>query len=386
MLEPPIYITTVSASGSLVVSECPVTKATEEDTERWVSGIFVNAAGVTAPRVLLKFAPILVAGRVRTPLAEINDLTALGKFLGFDVVGLTGVEGQLPMLFSKRESRLAFSRRSGRINRTSESTGPSERPRALRRMLKKFLGKLSAKESRPAPRLPDGMRLYAIGDIHGRLDLLGALAERITSDLASAAHLDVGAIFLGDYVDRGAHSAGVIDLLSSGRFPVSHVALRGNHEEIMLKFLDDENVLDSWRKFGGLETLHSYGVPVAEAMRGGGYDRAREALLRELPQSHLDFLHATTPSIAFGDYFFAHAGVRPGAPLDRQVPEDLLWIREDFLRHEGSFGKIVVHGHTPVERPDERPNRINIDTGAYASGRLTALVLEGETRRFLSTA
>ena len=197
--------------------------------------------------------------------------------------------------------------------------------------------------------------------------------------------MEVGTIFLGDYVDRGPDSAAVLEALSSGAFPTPIVALRGNHEEVLLKFLDDERVLDSWRNFGGLETLHSYGVPVAEAMRGGGYDKARETFLRALPEGHLRFLQQTLLSTSLGDYFFAHAGVKPGVPLDRQISNDLLWIREEFLRYDGGYGKVVVHGHTPVEKPDVRRNRINIDTGAYASSTLTALVLEGDERRFLST-
>ncbi len=254
-------------------------------------------------------------------------------------------------------------------------------------MFGSIVGRLRAKQQSPAaPRVPEGMRLYVVGDVHGRLDLLRELAAQIADDVKSAGGRDVGAIFVGDYVDRGPDSAGVVDELSRHAFPTPIIALRGNHEEILLKFLDDATVLDSWRKFGGLETLHSYGVSVSDAMRGAGYDRAREALLRALPQSHLEFLTQTLPSISFGDYFFCHAGVRPGIALSRQSPGDLLWIREEFLRHAGSFGKVVVHGHTPTSAPDVRPNRINVDTGAYASSILTALVLEDDRRRFLSTA
>jgi serine/threonine protein phosphatase 1 len=252
-------------------------------------------------------------------------------------------------------------------------------------MLTKILGRLKPAAA-PAPRAPDNLRLYVIGDVHGRLDLLESLQSLIDQDRRQNPAREAGAIFLGDYVDRGRDSAGVLDKLSRGDFPTPIIALRGNHEEVLLKFLEDENVLETWRKFGGLETLHSYGVPVAEAMRGAGYDRAREALLRALPPAHLAFLRQTASSVSFGDYFFSHAGVRPGVPLENQVADDLLWIREDFLRHDGPFGKIVVHGHTPVEKPDVRPHRINVDTGAYASSILTALVLDGESRSFLSTA
>ena len=252
-------------------------------------------------------------------------------------------------------------------------------------MLRKFIDRLKPAPGAPAPQAPEGMRLYVVGDVHGRLDLLRILADVIATDAATADGRQVGTIFLGDYVDRGPDSAGVLEAWSRGDFPTPIVALRGNHEEVLLKFLDDASVLDNWRKFGGLETLHSYGVPVGEAMRGGGYDRAREAFAAAFPAAHLDFLRQTPASLALGDYFFAHAGVRPGVPLEAQVSDDLLWIREDFLRHEGAYGKVVVHGHTPVEKPDLRANRINIDTGAYMSSVLSAVVLENESRRILST-
>lgn len=251
-------------------------------------------------------------------------------------------------------------------------------------MLNKILGRMKPAAA-PAPRAPDNLRLYVIGDVHGRLDLLESLASLIDQDRRQSPTREVGTILLGDYVDRGRDSAGVLDKLSRGDFPTPIIALRGNHEEVLLKFLEDENVLETWRKFGGLETLHSYGVPVAEAMRGAGYDRAREALVRALPPMHLEFLRQTATSVTFGDYFFTHAGVRPGVPLEAQVSDDLLWIREDFLRHDGAYGKVVVHGHTPVEKPDLRANRINVDTGAYMSSVLSAVVLEDETRRILST-
>lgn len=250
-------------------------------------------------------------------------------------------------------------------------------------LLKRFAGR-PVKSAAP-PRAPDGQRIYVVGDVHGRLDLLRNLAAQIARDVSNARNIAATTIFLGDYVDRGADSAGVLEALSAADFPTPIHALRGNHEEVMLRFLADESVLESWRKFGGLETLHSYGVPVADVMRGEGYSEARANLLRALPESHRSFLQSTATSASAGDYFFCHAGVRPGAPLDSQAPDDLLWIREDFLRHEGDYGRIVVHGHTPVEAPEIRSNRINIDTGAYASSNLTALVLEGEERRFLST-
>jgi serine/threonine protein phosphatase 1 len=232
--------------------------------------------------------------------------------------------------------------------------------------------------------LPEGLRVYAIGDVHGRLDLLETLASRIAADLEDAPQAAV-TVFLGDYVDRGPDSAGVLGRLAARDFPTDFVALRGNHEEVLLHFLEDAEVLDAWRSFGGLETLQSYGIDVLPALRGQGYENMRLGLLESLPPSHLQFLRETSHSASFGDYFFCHAGARPGTPLDRQDPEDLLWIREEFLAFKGGWEKVVVHGHTPVAAPELLPNRINVDTGAFASSVLTAVVLEGSQRRILST-
>lgn len=231
--------------------------------------------------------------------------------------------------------------------------------------------------------IPPGTRIYAVGDIHGRRDLLLRMDQRILADLEGGITEPL-VIFLGDYVDRGPESAGVIEHLSSCRFGVPIKALRGNHEDLLLSFLDDPSVLDSWRGLGGLETLHSYGVDVSEALRGRGYRQAREQFERKLPPAHRRFLQDTVLSHACGDYFFCHAGVKPHVALDRQAGGDLLWIRDEFLRFEGSFGKIVVHGHSPVSQPETHANRINVDTGAFATSRLTAVVLEEAGRRFLS--
>ncbi len=246
------------------------------------------------------------------------------------------------------------------------------------------LTQIFAKKKAIAPSVPADARVYVIGDVHGRLDLLNNLEEQIQRDLETAP-ADVLTVFVGDYIDRGPHSAGVLERLSARDFCTPICALRGNHEEILLKFLSDAAVLDSWRKFGGLETLHSYGVDVAEPMRGAGYERARTGLIEALPARHRRFLDETRPSFTIGDYFICHAGARPGVDLGHQSSEDLMWICDDFLRFEGSFGRIVVHGHTPTPNPEIRANRINVDTGAYASSILTALALQGNTRRFLAT-
>jgi serine/threonine protein phosphatase 1 len=232
--------------------------------------------------------------------------------------------------------------------------------------------------------LPERGRLYVIGDIHGRADLLDSVIERIRFDLAARPTSDALTVTLGDYVDRGPDSRRVLDRLSRNPFPTDYLALKGNHEELMTAFLDDPSIADHWRRCGGLETLHSYGVPVNFLMRGRDYEIAAEAFRQALPVSHRGFLASLRMSLTIGRYFLCHAGIRPGVPLQRQSEEDLLWIREPFLESTANFGKIVVHGHTPAEQPEVLPNRINLDTGAYMTGRLTCAALEGERVRFLS--
>jgi serine/threonine protein phosphatase 1 len=162
------------------------------------------------------------------------------------------------------------------------------------------------------------------------------------------------------------------------------VPLRGNHEVMLLKFLRDPATGADWRYNGGLETLHSYGLDVSEFRAGGQFEKVAERFRVALPPTHLEFIQQTKLSFAIGDYFFCHAGVRPRIPFEQQREDDLLWIREDFLSSNVNHGKIVVHGHTPVLAPEVKHNRINIDTGAYISGRLTTLVLEGKRQEFLS--
>jgi serine/threonine protein phosphatase 1 len=234
--------------------------------------------------------------------------------------------------------------------------------------------------------MPEPERLYVIGDIHGRSDLLDRLTAEIVRDLDVHPVASALTVTLGDYVDRGADSRGVLDRLIRNPFPTALVSLKGNHESLMAAFLDDPTVAGHWRRLGGLETLHSYGVPVAALMMGRDYPQAAAGLRAAVPPSHLAFLGSLRTSMTVGKYFLCHAGVRPGVPLDRQAEEDLLWIRDEFLSSRADFGKIVVHGHTPAESPEVLPNRINVDTGAYMTGRLTCAVLEQERVRFLSTA
>jgi serine/threonine protein phosphatase 1 len=235
-----------------------------------------------------------------------------------------------------------------------------------------------------AEKLNKGTPLYVIGDIHGRLDLLDQLIEVIRRDVDKHGN-DGLTVTLGDYIDRGPDSRGVIERLLDNPFPGRFIALKGNHEALLEAFLDEPALGSQWRHLGGLETLHSFGVPVTSLMVGRNYDQAAEQLRSALSQEHTRFFASLKTSLFVGQYFLCHAGVRPGVPLERQVDEDLLWIRDEFLNSRMDFGKIVVHGHTPVEEPEVLSNRINIDTGAFATGRLTCVVLEGKSRRFFNT-
>src|SRR5262245_15153352 len=231
--------------------------------------------------------------------------------------------------------------------------------------------------------VPDGMRVYCVGDVHGRDDLLRQMAERVEADIENPSFDHAVTVFLGDYVDRGLGSIQVVEQLARGEWPTPMIALAGNHEDLLITFLEDEGVLEAWRSLGGLETLHSYGVDVGPAMAKRDFGAVRAAFAARFPESHRQFLERLKVSTAIGDYFFCHAGVRPGVPLDRQNRDDLLTIRDTFLSSEVEYGKLVVHGHTPSVVPEIRPNRIGIDTAAYATGCLTCLVLEKDQRRFL---
>lgn len=235
--------------------------------------------------------------------------------------------------------------------------------------------------------LPEGLRIYAVGDIHGRDDLLAELHDRIAADAARVPSATNILIYLGDYIDRGLQSKQVLDRLTGNRLAgFEHVFLKGNHELAMLQFLGDAAFGKTWKYYGGLETLHSYGIQeLTRTDDPAAFERAREHLLEALPEAHRNFLETLGISREFGGYFFAHAGVRPGIALQRQIEEDLLWIRDDFLHSGASFGKVVIHGHTPSEEVVVKANRIGIDTGAYMTGVLTALVLEGQGRRFIQT-
>jgi diadenosine tetraphosphatase ApaH/serine/threonine PP2A family protein phosphatase len=221
------------------------------------------------------------------------------------------------------------------------------------------------------------MRIYAIGDIHGRLDLLNQLFERIEQDLDSRPTPQALFVFLGDYVDRGPESRQTIDRLIGFAKTAKAVFLKGNHELIALKCLSDAPLFDAWmRRLGGIDTLASYGVDLRAFAGEGRIVRLQAAFHKALPQAHFRFFRNLETSFACGDFFFVHAGARPGVALSQQKESDLLWIRDEFLSSDFDFGKIIVHGHTPIPDVDVRPNRINIDTGAFATGRLTCLVIE----------
>jgi serine/threonine protein phosphatase 1 len=234
------------------------------------------------------------------------------------------------------------------------------------------------------PPLPDGLRIYAVGDIHGRFDLLQEIASQIRRDLEQDQPQQSVEIFVGDYVDRGPQSRGVIEwMIDTPPITNQRVCLLGNHEEMMLRALDDRSVMANWLFNGGGETLLSYDVKARGLGGEAGLIELQQGFRARLPRKHLEFLAALPRSMVRAPYFFAHAGIRPERPLDEQDPEDLIWIREPFLHSDEDFGCIVVHGHTPVMSPDVRRNRINIDTGAVFTGYLTCIVLEGAEQRFL---
>nr|WP_089219610.1 metallophosphoesterase [Sphingomonas laterariae] len=245
-------------------------------------------------------------------------------------------------------------------------------------MVLKRLFKLSRPSGRPEASLPAGRRVYAIGDVHGRLDLLDDLLAQIAQDDARRGSCETDIIMLGDLIDRGPESAGVVERL---RLLASHGRrirfLMGNHEEIFLKALGgDVQALRLLIKVGGKETALSYGI-TAEEYLACDFDELLILLQRKVPQSHVDFLSGFEDCIVLGDCIFVHAGLRPNLPIDEQRTSDLRWIRKEFIDSDADFGGLVIHGHNVTDEIDRRNNRIGIDTGAYASGRLTALGLEG---------
>ena len=236
----------------------------------------------------------------------------------------------------------------------------------------------------PLPSVPPGERVYAVGDIHGRRDLFDALIDAIEADDDSRKPADTSIILLGDLIDRGPDSAGVLaaarDLAARRKVRI----LCGNHEEMFLHCFDDLELLRHFLRYGGRETMLSYPLDMAQ-WNAATLEEAQAMMRRVVPAADLDFIRSFEDRIVIGDYCFVHAGIFPGAGIEEQSLNDLRWIREPFLSHRGDYGFVVVHGHTITEAPVIRSNRIGIDTGAYRNGRLTALALEGETRWLLAT-
>lgn len=231
-----------------------------------------------------------------------------------------------------------------------------------------------------------GWRAYGVGDIHGRLDLLEQLLDKIHDDLARRPARKVLLIFVGDLIDRGPNSAEVVERLRTyERAGVRTVFLLGNHEEVLLRVMGGEaDLITKWRWFGGTECLQSYGVDTSN-LAGMTEEEALALVRSAIPKEHVEFFESFDDSCRFGDYLFVHAGIRPGVEFDQQRQSDLRWIREPFLFDETDHGFVVVHGHTIRPEVEVRPNRIGIDTGAFRTGVLTALAIEGQDSWFLDT-
>lgn len=235
-----------------------------------------------------------------------------------------------------------------------------------------------------AARAPEGMRLYAIGDVHGCIDQLEEMHRLIADEIARDGPADWRIIHLGDYVDRGPDSKAVLSFLVAARErDPRNVMIGGNHDVGFLEFLDEPTPHGLFARFGGAGTAASYGVDLdfSDPVR---LERGHAALVKAMPRSHVEFLLSLRFSVDLGDFFFCHAGIKPRVPLDRQAPEELVWIRDEFLDYPHLHPKVIVHGHTPSREPEVRANRVNVDTGCYSTGVLTAFVAEGPEKRLLS--
>ena len=235
------------------------------------------------------------------------------------------------------------------------------------------------------PHIPENQRIYCIGDIHGRADLLAELHQQILKDSENYPGKKT-VVYLGDYIDRGDQSRQVIEILLS--YPLADfetIYLKGNHEQSMLDFIEYPEAAAAWISFGGREALNSYGVRLAHIPTKKDIPELAKQLDKALPDSHRSFLQNTLHCWQAGSYYFVHAGIRPGIALEKQVVEDQLWIREEFLESNKNHGKIIVHGHTITPEPEIHQNRISIDTGAFSTGVLSCLILEGSKQSFLKT-
>ncbi|HKX56283.1 MAG TPA: metallophosphoesterase family protein [Xanthomonadales bacterium] len=237
----------------------------------------------------------------------------------------------------------------------------------------------------PAAKLPPGEKIYCIGDIHGRDDLLLQLHDMIIQDAADFEGSKI-IVYLGDYIDRGPQTRQVVDrLLNSPLAGFQSIHLRGNHEQALLDFLQDSRAMAAWMNWGGIQTLASYGVSLPPSLYLEHMELLARQLKQNLPEDHLQFFESLAPCYLSGDYYFVHAGIRPGVPLVKQELGDQLWIREEFTRSSQQHEAVIVHGHSITTEAQLLPNRIGIDTGAFHTGVLTALVLEADTQRLLQT-
>jgi serine/threonine protein phosphatase 1 len=250
-------------------------------------------------------------------------------------------------------------------------------------LIKRFRNYLAPRAAAPPPAVPPGARVYAVGDIHGRLDLFEQLIALIEADDAARGAAETTVVLLGDLIDRGPDSAGVIDAAREWGERRRVRALAGNHEEMFLGAFERLETLRHFLRFGGKETVLSYPI-TSERYRALSLEQLQQALPGIVPAAHIAYLEAMEDHIAIGDYLFVHAGIRPGVPLEQQRLSDLRWIRDTFIDDSGDHGCVVVHGHTITDDVDERSNRIGIDTGAFMSGRLTALGIEGTARWYLT--
>jgi serine/threonine protein phosphatase 1 len=273
----------------------------------------------------------------------------------------------------------------GCARKRAAAIGPSDDTVTMFSSLRSIFTRAQTQQP-PVGAVPSGMRVYAVGDIHGRLDLLEELLERMAADDAGRPAADTVVIFLGDLIDRGPESAQVVErLIELGAKAADVRFLLGNHEEVFLKSMaGDEKALSFFLRIGGKPTILSYGIS-SEELSATDYPELLALLRQRVPQSHVEFLSEFEDMIVLGDYAFVHAGVRPGVALDLQTPAALRWIRDEFLSHPVPLEKIIVHGHTISEDVEERPHRLGIDTGAYASGRLTAMGFDGAERWRLQT-
>lgn len=244
-----------------------------------------------------------------------------------------------------------------------------------------FRPKNSSPSEMPVFSLPEGVRAYAVGDIHGRADLVEKMLAFIAEDAARNNAQQVVEIFLGDYIDRGGEAKQVIEqLIRPPENGHERVCLCGNHEQIMLEFLDEPQLFRSWSQHGAMGTFLSYGVEIPRDVSQDPSFSFHAQLCEKLPDSHLQWLEALKASYSLGDYFFAHAGINPEQPLEAQDPSDLYWIRREFLEATGPFEKYIVHGHTPQSEPELLPHRANLDVSAAETDQLACLIIQGSER------